>query len=254
MVDAMAEATVAGQSTPAHPEEQAIAVDDLVRRFGEREALAGVTLTLPRGQTVAIFGPNGAGKTTLLRVLATLLLPHSGSVSVLGCALPEQAHSVRGRIGLVSHEPLLYRELTGRENLDFYARLYAIPTPAKRIDELLAATAMARRADEPVQSLSRGMVQRLAICRALLHSPELLLLDEPRAGLDPDASELVEPFIGRLSGVTRVLVTHDIEGGLAESDRAVGLRDGHVEFDAPVDQVSSATVRRLYAQERGAVQ
>ena len=251
MVDAVAEAAAAGHSSAdRNATEPAIAVEGLVRRFGEREALAGITLSLPRTQSLAVFGPNGAGKTTLLRVLATLLLPHSGSVSVLGCALPQQAHIVRGRIGFVGHEPLLYRELTGRENLDFYARLYASPDRERRIAELLASTAMERRADEPVQSLSRGMVQRLAICRALLHAPELLLLDEPRAGLDPDAAALVEPLIGRGSGVTRVLVTHDIEHGLAECDRALGLRDGRVLIDAPADQVNVAAVRDLYAHDR----
>ena len=125
-------------------------------------------------------------------------------------------------MGYLGHEPLLYRELTGRENLRYHARLHGVGD--ERVEELLDAVGMERRADEPVRELSRGMVQRLAAARAVLHDPPLLLLDEPRAGLDPAASELLEPLIGRASGRTRVLVTHDVEGGLAEADLALGLQ------------------------------
>ena len=152
-------------------------MEGLGRNYGERPALSGVTLSLPRGQTLAVFGPNGAGKSTLLRVLATLLRPHAGRVHILGRPLPTEAWAVRGRIGLLGHEPLLYRDLTGRENLRFHARLHG--AAEGRVDALLDAVEMTLRADEPVHMLSRGMVQRLAICRAVLHDPELLLLDEP---------------------------------------------------------------------------
>jgi heme exporter protein A len=222
----------------------------LVRRFGEREALAGVSTVLARGQTLAVFGPNGAGKTTLLRVLATLLLPHSGSVRVLGHELPRDAHAARAGIGFVGHEPLLYRELSGRENLLFYARLYGVENAPNRIAELLEATGVAGRADDPLRALSRGMVQRLAICRAVLHRPALLLLDEPRAGLDPDAAELVEPLTGRACGCTRVLVTHDIDRGLAEADRVLGLRDGQPLLEGPARDVQHGQVRALYGGSR----
>jgi heme exporter protein A len=221
-------------------------VGGLVRRFGEREALAGVDARLAAGESLAVFGPNGAGKTTLLRVLAGLLRPHAGSVRLLGHELPDDAWAVRGRIGFASHEPLLYRELSGRENLDLYARLYRVPNGNERIAELLAATDMTSRADEPVRTLSRGMVQRLALVRAVLHRPEVLLLDEPRAGLDPDAEELVEPLIGRGCGLTRVLVTHDLERGLAEADRVLGLRDGRAVFTASAEEVSADQLRELY--------
>jgi heme exporter protein A len=228
----------------------ALDVKALVRRFGEREALSGVDAALGLEQTLAVFGPNGAGKTTFLRVLATLLLPHAGSVRVLGSELPRDAHLLRPRIGLLGHEPLLYRELTGRENLTFYARLYGIERPGERISELLEATAMSGRADEPLHTLSRGMVQRLAVCRVVLHEPDLLLLDEPRAALDPDAAELVEPLIGRPCGATRVLVTHDIERGLAEADRVLGLRDGKVLLDGPARDLGLAEVRTVYRGRR----
>jgi heme exporter protein A len=224
----------------------ALDVSGLVRRFGEREALRDVGTKLARGRTLVVFGRNGAGKTTLLRVLGTLLLPHAGSVRVLGRELPRDAHAVRARIGFLGHEALLYRDLTGRENLVFYARLYNIATPNERVEELLEATSMVTRADEPLHTLSRGMVQRLAICRAVLHDPELLLLDEPFAGLDPDAEELVEPLIGRSGERTRVLVTHDIDRGLMQADQVLGLHDGVVLLDEPATDCSVSDVRSLY--------
>jgi heme exporter protein A len=207
-------------------------------------ALAGVTLELPRGATLAVFGANGAGKTTLLRVLATLLRPHSGEAAVLGHALPREGWAVRGRIGLLAHDPLLYRDLSARENLRFHARLHGVPDA--RGGELLEAVGMARRADEPLRSLSRGMAQRVAICRAVLHKPELLLLDEPFANLDPGAAGAVEPLIGRASGAARVLISHDVEHGLAEADFVLGLRAGRPQLAAPAAEVGASDVRELY--------
>ncbi len=205
-------------------EEPAIALAGLVRRYGERVVLDGLDLELARGATLVVFGPNGAGKSTLLRILATLLRPHAGSVRVLGEPLPERGWAVRGRIGLLGHEPLLYRDLSPRENLGYHARLHDVAP--ERVEELLAALSLTRRADDPVHTFSRGMVQRTAIARAVLHDPELLLLDEPRANLDPAAAEIAEPLIGASSGRTRVLTSHDPAGGLAEADVALGLRDG----------------------------
>jgi len=223
---------------------KALELVGLERRFGERTALANVSFELEAGQTLVIFGPNGAGKSTLLRVLATLLRPHAGLVRVLGSALPGEDWAVRGRIGLLGHDPLLYRDLTGRENLRYHARLHGVAVA--RIGELLGAVGMERRADEPVRSLSRGMVQRLAVCRAVLHAPDLLLLDEPRANLDPAASELVEPLIGRAAGLTRVITSHDPSGGLAEADIVLGLHGGRTRLHAAAATVSPAQVAELY--------
>jgi heme exporter protein A len=224
--------------------EDAVVLRGVGRAYGERVALSDVTFSLAAGRTLAVFGANGAGKTTLLRVLATLLRPHAGSVFVLGRSLPQEGWAVRGRIGLLAHEPLLYRELSARENLGFHARLHDVAP--SRAEELLAAVGMARRADEPLRSLSRGMAQRVAICRAVLHSPELLLLDEPLANLDPGAAGAVAPLIGRESGAARVLISHDVEAGLAEADVVLGLRAGRCELLAGAGEVGVEQVRELY--------
>jgi heme exporter protein A len=251
----------------------ALDLDGVERRYGERVALSGVTVRLESGQTLAVLGSNGAGKTTLLRVLATLLRPHAGVARVLGHELPDEAWEARGEIGYLGHDPLLYRELSGRENLVYHAKLHGLigghrapqgpsdefSSPGQenssvgavdglaRVEDRLEAVGMAPRADDPVRDLSKGMVQRLAVARATLHDPQLLLLDEPRANLDPAAAEALEPLIGRASGKTRVLVTHDVEGGLAEADVALGLRGGKQAFCRPAAEVDATTARGLYS-------
>jgi heme exporter protein A len=222
----------------------AIELAGLTRRYGDREALADVSLTLETGRTLVVFGPNGAGKTTLLRVLATLLRPHAGSATVLGSALPDQGWAVRGKIGFLGHASLLYRDLTARENLRFHARLHG--APHERVEELLDAVGLRNRGDDPVHTYSRGMVQRAAVARCVLHDPELLLLDEPTANLDPHAAELVEPLIGAASGRTRVVTSHDPVGGLQGADIALGLRAGRTELLAPASSVDRDTIGALY--------
>ena len=240
------------QPGPAEASEReaaaAVSLRGLWRAFGDRAVLRDVTIALPAGATLAVLGPNGAGKTTLLRVLATLLRPTSGEVSVLGCALPRDAWRARGRIGFLGHEPLLYRDLTGTENLRFSARLHGLAGDGgARIAELLERVRMSRRADELVRNLSAGMVQRLAVCRALLHEPELLLLDEPRSHLDPDAAALVEPLLGPAPGRARVLVTHDVDAGLAEADLVLAFRaGGSVAYAGPASGLSAGDARAIY--------
>ena len=216
----------------------------MARYFGERTALSEVSVRVPAGATLAVLGRNGAGKSTLLRILATLLRPHAGGVMVFGEALPRRGFAVRAKLGLLAHEPLLYRELTGRENLEYHARLHGLDLD--RVQQVLEAVEMERRAEEPVRLLSRGMVQRLAVCRAVLHRPELLLLDEPRANLDPAASELVEPLIGRGTGCTRVLTSHDPGAALAEADMVLALKDGRPAFVGPPAQLGGPQLRSLY--------
>jgi heme exporter protein A len=222
----------------------AVALEGLTRNYGERAALEDVTLSLAAGKTLVVFGPNGAGKTTLLRVLATLLRPHAGYVTVLDTRLPEDAWRVRGRIGLLGHEPLLYRELTPRENLRYHASLHGVK--GERVEERLAAVSMTERGDEPVRTLSRGMVQRVAVARATLHDPEVLLLDEPYANLDPAAVELVEPLIGAGSGKTRVLTSHDPRRDLPCADLALGLRGGRVALLTDTASVDRDAIAELY--------
>jgi heme exporter protein A len=243
-------AAVQRESGRADPRatQPAIALAHLWRDFGDRTALRDVTFELGEGETLAVLGPNGAGKTTLLRVLATLLRPTAGDVSVLGCALPREAWKARGRIGYLGHEPLCYRDLTCAENLRFQARLHGLEDDAaERIAGLLDRVGMLRWAGELVRNLSAGMVQRLAVCRAVLHEPELLLLDEPHSHLDPEAAALVEPLIGPAPDRTRVLVTHEIEAGLAEGDRVLALRaGGAVAYEGATTGLSAGDARAIY--------
>jgi heme exporter protein A len=225
-------------------EHPAIELRGLTRFFGERTALREVSVRVPAGTTLAVLGRNGAGKSTLIRILATLLRPHRGDVMLFGEPLPRRAFAVRSRLGLLAHEPLLYNDLTARENLRYHARLHSVQSD--RVEELLGAVNMERRGDEPVRLLSRGMIQRLAVCRAVLHRPDLLLLDEPRANLDPAAGELVEPLIGRASGATRVITSHDPQAALAEADLVLALKDGRAAFVGEPAGLSAEMLKELY--------
>jgi heme exporter protein A len=209
-------------------DESALSLAGLRREYGERTALDGIGLQLGRGETLLVLGPNGAGKTTLLRILATLLRPSGGEVRALGCSLPDEAWKLRGRIGFLGHEPLLYRDLSGRENLRFHARLHGMRGEAgeARIEQLLAAVGMERRTEQRVGELSAGMRQRLAIARCVLHEPELLLLDEPDSNLDAEGRELARALIGPGNERTRVVVSHDPERFEAEADQVLRLEAG----------------------------
>ena len=204
---------------------EAIELRGLRREYGERPALDGVDLSLARGESLLVVGPNGSGKTTLLRILATLLRPSGGEARVFGAVLPGEAWKVRGRIGLLGHDALLYRDLTGRENLRFHARLHGLGREAgeARIAALLSAVGMERRADDRVLELSAGMRQRIAACRCVLHEPELLLLDEPDSNLDAGGRDLVGELVGPVAGRTRVLVSHDPQRHREDADRVLDL-------------------------------
>lgn len=195
----------------SRPLEPAIELVGLRRDFGDRAALDGVDLRVDPGGNLAVLGPNGSGKSTLLRILSGLLRPTSGEVSVLGCDLPKETHRLRGRVGYLGHDPLLYRDLTPRENLELVAALHRIGSEVAgpRIEVLLEAVGMSLRADDRVAELSAGMKQRIDICRAVLHEPELLLLDEPDAHLDPEARLRIAPLIAAGNGRTRVVVSHE---------------------------------------------
>ena len=202
----------------------AIELAGVGRAYGDRVVLRDVSVSVPAGATLAVFGANGSGKTTLLRIVAGLLRAQAGTVEV------------SGRIGLLGHEPMLYRDLSVRQNLEFHARLHRVAFA--RVDELLERVGMRSRADEPVRTLSRGMTQRVAVCRALLHDPDVLLLDEPYANLDPGARAVVAPLLAR---GTRMLISHDVAEGLAEADAAIGLRGARA-----VPVADAAAARELY--------
>jgi heme exporter protein A len=215
----------------------ALQVEGLTRIFGARKALDGVSFELPRGAFLSIFGPNGAGKTTLLRILTMLQNPSSGSVKVLGLDVVKDAVELRSRIGLISHNPLLYPDLSAEENLLFFADMYGIADPAGRVREMLESVELLHRRYDLVRTFSRGMLQRLSIARALLHHPDVLFLDEPYSGLDPHAMDILDHLIAQVrSQHTFVMVSHDLGKGLELCSHALILAKGKVvRFDEKGD-------------------
>jgi heme exporter protein A len=189
-----------------------IEVKKLVKRFGLKAVLRGMDFHVERGEFVALLGPNGAGKTTFLRILSSLARPSLGEVKVAGFHLPQQASQVRAHLGVVSHMPLLYGDLTAEENLQFYARMYGIADAGPRITEMLEMVGLENRRRDLVRTFSRGMQQRLAIGRAVLHKPDVILFDEPYTGLDQDASSMLDKVLRSVAaqGHTVVMTSHDL--------------------------------------------
>ncbi len=189
-----------------------IEVRNLVKRFGGKTVLRGLNFDVQPGEFVALLGPNGAGKTTFLRILASLSQPTLGQVRVAGYNLPHQSAAVRARLGVLSHLPLLYGDLTAEENLLFYGRLYGVAELPRRIGEVLEMAGLLARRHDLVRTFSRGMQQRLAICRAVLHDPEVMLFDEPYTGLDQDASLMLDELLQTVAaqGRTVVMTSHDL--------------------------------------------
>jgi len=212
----------------------AVEVEHLTKQFGTRKAVDDVTFALPEGAFLSIFGPNGAGKTTLLRVLSTLARPSDGKALVAGIDIREEPEEARGKIGLISHAPMLYPDLSPEENLLMYAKLYGVPDPETRVAELLDAVGLAHRRLDPVRTFSRGMVQRVAIARALVHDPQVVFLDEPYSGLDPHAVEIFDQLIDRVRDRrTFIMVSHDLQKGFAMCTHALVMARGRVvAFDA----------------------
>jgi heme exporter protein A len=189
-----------------------IQVNKLVKRFGPKIVLRGMDFQVSQGEFVALLGPNGAGKTTFLRILASLSRPTMGEVWIAGYSLPNQAGPVRRRLGVLSHQPLLYSDLSAESNLQFYGRMYSLKDLSRRIDEVLELVGLAPRRRDLVRTFSRGMQQRLAIGRAVLHNPDVLLLDEPYTGLDQDACEMLDLVLKKVAtaGRTIVMTSHDL--------------------------------------------
>jgi len=223
----------------------AIEAQGLVKAFGHRVALRGVSLSVADGEFLTLFGPNGAGKTTLIRILASLSRPTSGTVRVRGQDLNKAATAVRRHCGLISHEPLLYGDLTPDENLRFYARMYDVPEARSRIDGVLEQVGLT--------TFSRGMVQRLAIARAVLHDPDIILLDEPYTGLDLQAADMLRTMLQELvaSGRTVILTTHNLEQGLEMCDRAAVLHRGKIAWEGQRDGIDLGRMKAIYREVAG---
>ncbi|MGE5333887.1 MAG: heme ABC exporter ATP-binding protein CcmA [Nitrososphaerota archaeon] len=228
---------------------RAVVVSGVRKTYGLRPILRDVSFTADTGQCVAVLGPNGAGKTTLLRILATLTRPTRGSVLVAGSDALREAHEVRRNVGYVGHTPLLYDELTARENLLFFARMYGLPDGERRAEALLKRVGMRSRANDRVGTFSRGQAQRVALARGMLHDPAVLLLDEPDTGLDEDAITLLRELIAErgAAGKTTLLTTHTLERGLAWSDAAVVITGGRVAYAGASGEITLPDVRALYA-------
>ncbi|MBI4308426.1 MAG: heme ABC exporter ATP-binding protein CcmA [Chloroflexi bacterium] len=232
----------------------AIEVQGLFKAFGAHQALRGVDMAVREGELVTIFGPNGSGKTTLIKVLATILKPTSGSVAIGGLPLPHEAQEVRRRIGVVTHQTYLYDELTPYENLAFYGRMYGVRGLVDRIRTVVAQVGLEARLHDRVRTLSNGMQRRLAIARAVLHNPSVLLLDEPEVGLDEHAVNLLEDLLAHLNDGKRtvVMTTHNLERGLRMSDRVMILVDGRIAYHEARVALDMARLRGAYAQYSGA--
>jgi len=227
-------------------------VDQLTRSFGPRMAVAGVSFNLKRGECLAVFGPNGAGKTTLLRMLAGILLPSAGRATLDETALSGTA-SARARVGMVSHNTMLYEALSPRENVLFAARLYGLKDARKRTEQALARMSMLERADTPLRSLSRGMQQRVSIARATVHSPDLVLADEPYNGLDESGARALTTLLQELrsAGTAVLIVTHNLAEGLALATHAAVMHRGRFERLDSRAQIDVGSYGETYRQVVG---
>ncbi len=227
-----------------------IKIRGLTKNYGLNIALRGVDLHVQQGEFVTLVGPNGAGKSTLLRIVATLLTPTAGEVHVGGWLFPQHAARVRRHIGLVSHQSLLYGDLTAAENLTFFAKLYQLQDIEDRVDAALRKVGLYARQRDTVGGFSRGMVQRLTIARATLHEPDVLLLDEPYTGLDQEASQLLDSLLQRESenGRTILMITHDLIHGLEQCQRVAILKQGRLVADIPSTEISPSEFLDLYTQ------
>lgn len=230
----------------------AIETKKLTKVFGDRKALDKVSIEVPEGAFLSIFGPNGAGKTTLVRTLAALSRATSGTTLVAGFDAKEEPDKVREHIGLISHNPMLYPDLTAMENLMFTAQLYGVVNAEERVRELLRAVELDHRRFDVVRTFSRGMTQRLSIARALMNDPDVVFLDEPYAGLDPHAVEIFDGLIEQLrDGRTFIMVSHDLQKGFDVCTHALVLARGRVVSYAPKEDIDFEQFRQLYRETVG---
>lgn len=227
-----------------------IRLNGVIKQYGLNPVLRGVDLAVNQGEFVTLVGPNGAGKSTLMAIIATLLQPSAGEVRVGGWRLPDQAAHVRRHIGLVSHHALLYRDITAAENLLFFAKLYRLDNAEERVNAALRKVGLFARQRDPVGTFSRGMIQRLTIARATLHEPDVLLLDEPYTGLDPEATSLLDDLLREEvdRGRTILMITHDLGHGLGLADRMAILYGGRIVREVGRAQITPSALYDLYAE------
>lgn len=234
------------------PDAPALRVTGIEKRFGARRVLKSVDFELPQGASLVIFGPNGAGKTTLLRILSTLDRPSKGTCEALGLSCKEQVDEVRGCIGFITHNPMLYLDLTARENLVLFARLYGVDDPDKAADEMLSLVELKHRANDKVRGFSRGMTQRIAIARAFINDPRIVFLDEPYSGLDPHAAGIVDRMLAE-SRQRRTLVTvsHSLESGFAQASHVLLLAKGRQVLFSEQSQLEYDEFKNVYYEQVG---
>lgn len=227
-----------------------ITVRKVHKRYGRKPVLRGVELSVGAGEVVALLGANGAGKTTLLRAIGGLSRPDRGDIELGGASFNTGGHELRRYIGLVSHASLLYDNLSAPENLNFFARLYDMQSPAARIEWTLRSVDLWHRRRDLVRTYSRGMVQRLSIARAILHDPPVLLLDEPDTGLDQESAEMLHALIRKLGVGERaiLLTTHNLERALAWADRICLLGDGRIVYSEETANLTGDELRRRYQE------
>jgi heme exporter protein A len=227
-----------------------ITVKKLIKRFGMKAVLRGVNFSVQPGEFVALLGPNGAGKTTFLRILASLSRPTLGEVNVAGHNLPREAAAVRARLGVVSHLPLLYGDLSAEENLQFYGRMYGIPNLDRRITEVLEMVGLENRRRDLTRTFSRGMQQRLAIGRAVLHDPDVMLFDEPYTGLDQDASSMLDDVLKTVAarGRTVVMTSHDLARAEELATRFDILTRGVIGASTTSEELRNSNLLSFYKQ------
>lgn len=234
----------------------AIEVQGLTKYFGNRLILKGIDLKVRKGEFLTVFGPNGAGKTTVIKVLATMLKPSGGQVRVSGLDLKHNSTEIRRGIGVVTHQTMLYDELTSFENLKFYGKMYDVPNLEERIEEVVTKLGLASRIHHRVRTLSRGLQQRLSIARAVLHNPTLMLLDEPGTGLDQHAANILVGILRAVNaeGRTVVMTTHSLERGLEMGDHVVIMAEGRIVYEESKRALDMLSLQEAYHHYTGARQ
>jgi len=223
----------------------------LTKTIGRKEILRGIDIDIPSGQFVTVFGPNGAGKSTLLKTLALISRPTQGEIFIDGIDAKKNPDSLRQKIGVISHNTFLYENLTARENLDFYGQMYQVTDLKNRIFDVLSQVGLGFSLNDPVRTFSRGMQQRLAIARAILHDPAVLYLDEPYTGLDPHAIQILNDVLSRLNLQKRTvfLITHNFEEGIMLTDRVLFVVRGKIVYDGGRDSLEKNDLRSLYLEK-----